>query len=148
MESLGGFPAGSDGKESERSGCNPMDYTIHGILQARILECVAFPFSRGSSQPRSSEPQSLALQADSLPAEPPGKPKNAGVGSLSLLRGNLPDPGMKLVTPELKADPLSLLKYLPAMQETWVGKTPWRKEWLLTPVFLLGEFHGQMSLVS
>ena len=32
--------------------CNPMDYTIHGILQARILECVVFPFSRGSSQPR------------------------------------------------------------------------------------------------
>ena len=32
--------------------CNPMDYTDHGILQARILEQVAVPFSRGSSQPR------------------------------------------------------------------------------------------------
>ena len=32
--------------------CNPMDYTIHGILQARILEWVAFPFFRGSSQTR------------------------------------------------------------------------------------------------
>ena len=31
---------------------SPMDYTDHGILQARILEWVAFPFSRGSSQPR------------------------------------------------------------------------------------------------
>ena len=31
---------------------NPMDYTVYGILQARILEWVAFPFSRGSSQPR------------------------------------------------------------------------------------------------
>ena len=31
---------------------DPMDYTVHGILQARILEWVAFPFSRGSSQPR------------------------------------------------------------------------------------------------
>ena len=31
---------------------NPMDYTVHGILQARILEWVAVPFSRGSSQPR------------------------------------------------------------------------------------------------
>ena len=28
--------------------CNPVDYTDHGILQARILEWVAFPFSRGS----------------------------------------------------------------------------------------------------
>ena len=32
--------------------CDPMEYTVHGILQARILEWVAFPFSRGSSQPR------------------------------------------------------------------------------------------------
>ena len=31
--------------------CNPIDYTIHGILQARTLEWVAIPFSRGSSQP-------------------------------------------------------------------------------------------------
>ena len=31
---------------------NPMDYTVHGILQARILERVAIPSSRGSSQPR------------------------------------------------------------------------------------------------
>ena len=31
--------------------CNPMDCIVHGILQARILEWVAFPFSRGSSQP-------------------------------------------------------------------------------------------------
>ena len=32
--------------------CDPVDYTVHGILQARILERVAIPFSRGSSQPR------------------------------------------------------------------------------------------------
>ena len=32
--------------------CDPIDYTIHGILQAGILEWVAVPFSRGSSQPR------------------------------------------------------------------------------------------------
>ena len=32
--------------------CNPTDYTAHGILQATMLERVAFPFSRGSSQPR------------------------------------------------------------------------------------------------
>ena len=29
--------------------CDPMDYVVHGILQARILEWVPFPFSRGSS---------------------------------------------------------------------------------------------------
>ena len=32
--------------------CDPMDYTLHRLLQARILEWVAMPFSRGSSQPR------------------------------------------------------------------------------------------------
>ena len=65
--------------------CDPLDYTVHGILQARILEWVAISFSMGSSQPRSP-----ALQADSLPAEPPGKPKNTGVGSLSLLQWIFP----------------------------------------------------------
>ena len=65
---------------------DPMDYTVHGILQARILEWVAVPFSRGSSNP-GIEPWSPVLQVDSLPAEPQGKPKNTGVGSLSLLQG-------------------------------------------------------------
>ena len=32
--------------------CDPMDYIVHGILEARILEWVAFPFSRESSLPR------------------------------------------------------------------------------------------------
>ena len=31
---------------------DPMDYTVHEILQARILEWIAYPFSRESSQPR------------------------------------------------------------------------------------------------
>ena len=39
--------------------CNPMDYTVHGILWARILEQVAFPFSRGSSQLRDQTQISL-----------------------------------------------------------------------------------------
>ena len=38
------------------------------------------------------------------------------------------------------------------MQETqvqsWVGKIPWRREWLPTPVFLPGEFHAQRILVG
>ena len=38
--------------QSSRTLCNLIDYTVHGILSARILEWVAFPFSRGSSQPR------------------------------------------------------------------------------------------------
>ena len=81
----------------------------------RILEWVGYPFSRGSSWPRNwtrvsciaggfftswttrealrllpnpgTEPRSPILQAYSLPAEPPGKPKKTGVGNLSLLQG-------------------------------------------------------------
>ena len=39
-------------EESEKVGCSLPRSSIHGILQARILEWVAIPFSRGSSQPR------------------------------------------------------------------------------------------------
>ena len=60
--------------------CDPMHCTlpgssvpVHGILQAGILEWMAVLFSRGSSQP-SDEPRSPALQADTLPSEPLGKP--------------------------------------------------------------------------
>ena len=51
---------------------------VHGILQARILEWVAFP-SQGDLPHLGIEPRSPALQMDSLPDEPQGKPKNTGV---------------------------------------------------------------------
>ena len=66
--------------------CDPMDYTVHGILQARVLEWVAFPFSRGSSQLRDWT-QVSCIAGRFFTAEPQGKPKNIGVGSLSLLQG-------------------------------------------------------------
>ena len=69
--------------------CHPMDYTVNGILQARILEWVAFPFSKGSSQ-LGIKPRSLVLQVNSLSAEPQEKPKNTGVGSLCLLQQIFP----------------------------------------------------------
>ena len=53
-------------------GCSPAGSSIHGIFQARILECVAISFSRGSYRPR-DQTRSPALQADALPSEPPGK---------------------------------------------------------------------------
>ena len=80
-----------------------MDYTVNTILQGLILEWVTIPFSRESFQ---SKPRSPTLQVDSLPAEPPGKPKNTGVGSLSLLQRIFPTP--ELGSPTLQAT------YLPA----------------------------------
>ena len=50
-----------------------MDYIVQGILQARILEWAAFPFSRGPSQPR-DQTQVSGIAGDYLPAELPGKP--------------------------------------------------------------------------
>ena len=46
--------------------CDHMDYIVHGILQARILEWVTVPFSRDLPNP-GTEPRSLAVQADSSP---------------------------------------------------------------------------------
>ena len=66
--------------------CIPPGSSVHGILQARILVWVAMPSSRGPSNP-GIKPRSPALQVDSLPAEPQGKPENIGVGSLSFLQG-------------------------------------------------------------
>ena len=60
--------------------CDPMVYTIPGTLQARTLEWVAFPFSGDLPNP-GIEPRSPALQADSLPAEPPGKSTETGIES-------------------------------------------------------------------
>ena len=58
--------------------CDPMDCilprsSVHGILQAKILEWAAIPFSRGLSAPE-IELGTPALEEDSLPSEPPGKP--------------------------------------------------------------------------
>ena len=58
--------------------CNPMNYSppgssVHGILQARILEWVTIPFSGDFPNP-GIKPGSPEFQADSLPFEPPGKP--------------------------------------------------------------------------
>ena len=54
--------------------CNTMNCTsVHGILQARILEGLLFP-SPGDLPDPGIQPGSPALQADSLPSEPPGKP--------------------------------------------------------------------------
>ena len=56
------------------------------ILQAGVLEWVAFPFCRASSQPRDQTP----WKAGSSLSEPPGKPGNSAVGSVSLLQGIFP----------------------------------------------------------
>ena len=53
--------------------CNPMDYAVHGILQARVLEWAAFPSPGDLPNPR-VKPRFPALQEDSLPTELSGEP--------------------------------------------------------------------------
>ena len=57
--------------------CDPVDYTVHRILQVRILEWVAFLFSRDLPNP-GIKPRSPTWWADSLSAEPQGKPLTHG----------------------------------------------------------------------
>ena len=77
MEEEGKDPLHEDGKKSE--SCSDLSDSLlahgiaRGILQARILEWVAFPVSGGLPNP-GIEPRSPALQADSLLGELPEKP--------------------------------------------------------------------------
>ena len=101
---------------------DPMDYTVHGVLQATILELVAFPFSRESSQPRYQTRVShiaggffttLATREaheywSGHPIPPPE---------------NLPNPGIEQGSPTLQADSLP----------TELSGKPWREGMLISP---------------
>ena len=89
--------------------CDPLDSSqaplSMGFTRQEYWSGLPFPFPRDLSDP-GIEPGSPTLQADSLPAEPQGKPKNTGVGSLSLLQSDLPDLGIKPESPALQVDSL------------------------------------------
>ena len=70
--------------------CGPPGSSDHGILQARILEWVAIPFSREQPNP-GIKPRSPALQADSLPSDSPEK-CNPWVGKIPWRRKWQPTP--------------------------------------------------------
>ena len=103
--------------------CDPMAVACQAhlsmrILQARILEWVAMPSSKESSQPR-IEFRSPTLQVGSLPCEPPGKPKNVGVYSLSLLQESF-------LTQELNQGLLHRLALLYFPTNWWIFSS-WKK---------------------
>ena len=68
--------------------CDLRDYSqallSMGTLQARTLEWVVIPSSRGSSQP-GIEPRSPALRVDSLPTEPPGNDQTHFIPNIALV---------------------------------------------------------------
>ena len=86
--------------------CDPVDCSFpgssgHGILQARILEWVAMPSSRESSHPRGQTHVSCVAGS-----EPPGIPKNTGLGGPIPSPGDLPNPGIEPGSPAFQADAL------------------------------------------
>ena len=84
---------------------DPMVYAVHGILQARILEWVAFPFSRGFPNP-GIKPRSPALQAVSLyQLSHKESPRILEWVAFPFSRG-FPNPGIKPRSPTLQADSL------------------------------------------
>ena len=68
---------------------DPMDYTVRRILQARILEWVTFPFSRGSSQTRDGT-QVFCIAGGFFTSWATGKPNKTGMGSLFLFQWIFP----------------------------------------------------------
>ena len=85
--------------------CDPTDYIVHGILQARILEWVAFPFSRGSSQPRDGT--QVSLNADGFfTGWAIREAQEYWSGYPIPSPADLPDPGIEPGFPALQADSL------------------------------------------
>ena len=84
---------------------DPMDYTVHGILQARALEWVAFSFSRGSSQPRDrTQVSRIAGGFFTIWATREAQEYWGGLPFSS--PGDLPNPGIEPRCPALQADAL------------------------------------------
>ena len=103
--------------------CDPMDYTVHGILQARILEWVAFPFSRWSELKLLSHVR-LFVTPWTVAYETPLSIEFSRQEYWSRLPypslGNLPDPGIKPGSPALQADAFTIWATREA-QPTGVG---------------------------
>ena len=119
--------------------CGPMDYVapgspVHGIFQARILEWVALPFSRGSSAPR-NETWSPALQG-TLSSEPPGKPHTTHLKIVKM--ENLCCVGFATFLKMLSTDPLRKIpkfffSFLSPTLFQWLKVVLHSNSWILLP---------------
>ena len=113
--------------------CDSVDHgppgsSVHGILQARILEWVAISFSSDKVWSEWSEVSQLCR----LSATP-------WTVTWTIMQGGLP---WWLSCRE------SACQFRRPGFDPWVGKVPWRRAWQPTPKFLSGKSHGQRSLVG
>ena len=123
--------------------CNPMDCSLPGssvlgILQARILEWVAIPFSRGSSRPGDQTPGLLHCK-HSLLSEPCRR-----IEFEVIFRWTIPS---RQEIPWWLSGKEASCQCRRYGFDPWVTEI-WRRKWQPTLVFLPGEFQGQRSLAG
>ena len=144
--------------------CSPPGSSVHGILQARILEWVAISFSRGSSPSRDRTPSPLCLLHCRQILYLLSHQKRGWV----MLLKSQPDLLLfqllwtqkhfcPLLIPCMNSswaswwlsDKESACQCRRGRFDPWIRKIPWIRKWQPTPVFLSGKSHGQnMSLVG
>ena len=127
--------------------CSPPGSSLLGIFQARILEWVAFSYSRGSSPPRDGTCESClsCISRCSLyhhatwevHSDYSWVKKKKKIGHLVVKVFSHGSDG------KVSACSAGDLGSIPEL-----GRFPWRREWLRTPVFLPGESYGHKSLAS
>ena len=123
--------------------CSQPGSSVHGILQARILEWVAISSSRGSSPPSDRTCISCppALAGGFLPLVPLQKPPVLFNVGLNLPCG-LPRWGSG------KESACQCKRCKGRWFDAWVGKMPWGRKWQPIPLLLPGKFHEQGSLAG
>ena len=138
-------------------------WTMQSMEFSRQEYWNGYPFPSPGDLPNPGmERRSPALQANSLPPEPQGKPKTTGVGSLPLLQGIFPTQELnrgllhcRRILYQMNYEGSPLVKNSPAkMQETTrdlgsipgLGRSPGGGHEQLAPIFLPGESHGWRSL--
>ena len=132
-----------------------------GILQAKIQEWVAIPFSRGFAWPRDWT-QGSRIAGRFFTVWATREAKNTGVGSLSLLQGIFSawESNWFLLhcrqilfclshqgKPSGKEPACQCRKHKRCRFSPWARKIPWRRAWQPTPAFLPGDSRGQRGLV-
>ena len=120
--------------------CNPMNYTVHGILQARILELVTFPFSRGSSQARDRTQVSRIAGGFFTSWTTREAHWNETCLHITHIYWAFQ---VALVVKKKKKPACQCRRHKRHRFNSWVGRIPWKRAWQLTPVFLPGESHRQ-----
>ena len=144
------------------SSWTPPGSSLHGILQARILEWVAMPSSRGSSKPKDWTHifwVSCIWQTDSLPLSHWGRHLYLPCIYIYMhtywliyIYTHTHTYIHRLFYFKDWLKWAQMVKNLPAMPETrfnlWVREIHWKKQWLPILVFMPGEFHGQRSLMG